>query len=155
VARVLRGEANRKLTTAEDLSSVIAAGDPRTAPGPEGCKRKKLWEYHLGTAPGFGFMWFEATVFALGILLAFWLWTGRRRRWNPNAQQPGERWTLIDLREYPQGWIHLLRSENDGHWIVRMVPADERVKSTLSRYASEGEAREAFAVATLRAAQTP
>ena len=64
---------------------------------------------------------------------------------DPDAQQPGESWLLIDLRECTDGHVHLARSENDGHWIVNRVPNDESKKSKLQRYATEHQAREAFA----------
>jgi hypothetical protein len=45
-------------------------------------------------------MWFEFLIAGLMIWFAYWLWTGVRiQRWNPNVQQPGERWKIIESRE--------------------------------------------------------
>ena len=60
---------------------------------------------------------------------------------DPETQQPGESWRLIDLRNYSSGSVHLMQSENDGRWIVQTFPTDENLKPKTCRFAAEAKAR--------------
>ena len=84
-------------------------------------------------------------VVLLGIL-AYWTWSHvRSRPPNPSVQQPGEGWRLLDVRETATGHVRLMQSERDGSWSVQSIAAAEGGRATNTWFASEAEARAAFA----------
>jgi hypothetical protein len=91
-------------------------------------------------------MWITVAAIAAFSALASWL-AGRfrTRPSDPNAQQPGERWMLVDKRNTPDGNVRLMLSENHRGWGVQSVPAEEGRQSTMTWYTTEANARVAFA----------
>jgi hypothetical protein len=59
-------------------------------------------------------------------------------------QRPGERWRLVDLREFTGGTVHLVQSEVDRRWGVQIVWEEDR-PSYITWYNDERQARAAFA----------
>ena len=92
---------------------------------------------------------FVDTFFTLVVLVvlfscAGWLWSRLKSKFlDPNVQQPGERWSVIDSRKCSSGSVLLLRSENDGTWLLQITPDDEG-PSKLRRNLTEAQARAAF-----------
>jgi hypothetical protein len=59
-------------------------------------------------------------------------------------QRPGERWRLVDLREFTGGTVHLVQSEADRRWGVQIVWNEDR-PSYITWYNNETQAHGAFA----------
>lgn len=89
-------------------------------------------------------MWLKVSAIAVFSAAASWL-RFRSRPSDPNDQQPGERWKLVDERGTPDGDVRLILSENHGGWGVQTVPAEEGRQSALTWYTTEANARAAFA----------
>src|ERR1700741_2564644 len=71
-----------------------------------------------------------------------WLWISSRKA---SRDREGEQWRMVEHRTSALGHVLLSKSENYGHWIVHVVPSNETTKPTVVLYATEAEAREAFA----------
>ncbi len=61
------------------------------------------------------------------------------------VQQPGEGWKLLDVWDTATGNVRLMQSERDGSWSVQSISSAEGGRATNTWFASEAEARAAFA----------
>lgn len=91
-------------------------------------------------------MWVKVAAIAAFSALASWMSRRfRTRPSDPNTQQPGELWKLVDKRGAPDGDVRLILSDKHRGWGVQSVPAEEGRQSTMTWYTTEANARAAFA----------
>ena len=89
---------------------------------------------------------FELFLVAIIAAGAYWFWQqGKPDKggWFSDEQNPGEKWKLVEMRDYSAGSVRLSQSEIGSYWVVQRFSTQG--KSQAFRFHTEDEAPSFYA----------